>query len=219
QGPLGVWAPSPRLPPLAQDSADEEGLGPLADGGLTSTPPRALDILINAVAVCACVLGPYMAMTGLSRPRINTIMMGIEIGAFKAANASYIFSGSYVMAFVGAVAFGVLCGFLAIRHRAMARWNTVAGLAVPALFVLIDVGMISDIGSRYVCWAIFFILTVTFAVLVFPSEHHALGFAVAAAATGSCVLKLGLGWLLGESGEIFKILDDPIGDQCHASRF
>lgn len=59
---------------------------------------------------------------------------------------------------------------------------------------------------------------VTFAVLVFPSEHHAIGFAVAAAATGSCVLKLGLGWLLGESGEIFKILDDPIGDQCHASR-
>lgn len=26
---------------------------------------------------------------------------------------------------------------------------------------LIDVGMISDIGSRYVCWAIFFVLTVS----------------------------------------------------------
>lgn len=60
---------------------------------------------------------------------------------------------------------------------------------------------------------------VTFAVLVFPSEHHALGFAVASAATGSCVLKLGVGWLLGESGEIFKILDDPLGDRCHVSRF
>lgn len=59
---------------------------------------------------------------------------------------------------------------------------------------------------------------VTFAVLVFPSEHHALGFAVASAATGSCVLKLGVGWLLGESGEIFKILDDPLGDRCHVSR-
>lgn len=62
-------------------------------------------------------------------------------------------------------------------------------------------------------------LQVTFAVLVFPPEHHALGFAVASAATGSCVLKLGLGGLLGESGEIFKILDDPLGDRCHASRF
>lgn len=28
------------------------------------------------------------------------------------------------------------------------------------LWQLIDVGMISDIGSRYVCWAIFFVLTV-----------------------------------------------------------
>lgn len=62
-------------------------------------------------------------------------------------------------------------------------------------------------------------LQVTFAVLVFPPEHHAIGFAVASAATGSCVLKLGLGWLLGESGEIFKILDDPLGDRCHVSRF
>lgn len=59
---------------------------------------------------------------------------------------------------------------------------------------------------------------VTFAVLVFPSEHHAKGFVVATAATGSCVLKLGLGRLLGESGEIFKILDDPLGDWCHVSR-
>lgn len=56
-------------------------------------------------------------------------------------------------------------------------------------------------------------------MLVFPPEHHAIGFAVASAATGSCVLKLGLGWLLGEPGELFKILDDPLGDRCHASRF
>ena len=33
------------------------------------------------------------------------------------------------------------------------------------------------------------------------------------------MLKLGLGWLLGESGEIFKILDDPLGDRCHVSRY
>lgn len=59
---------------------------------------------------------------------------------------------------------------------------------------------------------------ITFSMLVFPSEHHALGFSVAAAATGSCVLKLGVGWLMGEPGEIFKILDDPLGDRCHASR-
>lgn len=59
---------------------------------------------------------------------------------------------------------------------------------------------------------------VTFAVLVFPSEHHQIAFVVASIATGSCVLKLGLGRLLGESGEIFKILDDPLGDRCHASR-
>lgn len=59
---------------------------------------------------------------------------------------------------------------------------------------------------------------ITFSVLVFPSEHHAVGFSVAAAATGSCVLKLGVGWLMGEPGEIFKILDDPLGDRCHASR-
>lgn len=38
---------------------------------------------------------PYI--TCFSRPCINTIMMGMEIGAFKAANASYIFSGSYVV--------------------------------------------------------------------------------------------------------------------------
>ncbi|CAN0018865.1 unnamed protein product [Ectocarpus sp. 4 AP-2014] len=212
QGPDGQW-----VPPLESIAADG-GLQPVALDGVTSSSPRALDVIINVLAVSACVLGPYMAMTGLSRPRTNTILMGIEIGAFKAANASYLIFGSYVMAFVGAVTFGMLVGYLALHHRAMARWNTVAGLAVPALFVLIDIGMISDIGSRYVCWAIFFVLTVTFAVLVFPSEHHAKGFVVATAATGSCVLKLGLGRLLGESGEIFKILDDPLGDWCHVSR-
>ncbi|CBN75743.1 hypothetical protein Esi_0167_0069 [Ectocarpus siliculosus] len=212
QGPDGQW-----VPPLESIAADG-GLQPVALDGVTRSSPRMLDVIINLLAVSACVLGPYMAMTGLSRPRTNTILMGMEIGAFKAANASYLISGSYVMAFVGAVTFGMLVGYLALHHRAMARWNTVAGLAVPALFVLIDIGMISDIGSRYVCWAIFFVLTVTFAVLVFPSEHHAKGFVVATAATGSCVLKLGLGRLLGESGEIFKILDDPLGDWCHVSR-
>lgn len=30
---------------------------------------------------------------------------------------------------------------------------------------LIDIGMISDIGSRYVCWAIFFVLTVRLTIL------------------------------------------------------
>ncbi|CAM9679550.1 unnamed protein product [Ectocarpus fasciculatus] len=212
QGPDGQW-----VPPLESIAADG-GLRPVDFDGMTPSSPTALDVIINVLAVSACVLGPYMAMTGLSRPRTNTILMGMEIGAFKAANASYLISGSYVMAFVGAVTFGMLVGYLAVHHRAMARWNTVAGLAVPALFVLIDIGMISDIGSRYVCWAIFFVLTVTFAVLVFPSEHHAKGFVVATAATGSCVLKLGLGRLLGESGEIFKILDDPLGDWCHVSR-
>lgn len=62
------------------------------------------------------------------------------------------------------------------------------------------------------------LVQITFSVLVFPSEHHAVAFSVAAAATGSCVLKLGVGWLMGEPGEIFKILDDPLGDRCHASR-
>eukprot|EP00903_Cladosiphon_okamuranus_P018675 g17189.t1 len=212
QGPNGLWAPPTGDIP--------EGGFPLdADGGVTtSPPPRAVDIFNNILAVLACVLGPYMAMTGLRRPRTNTILMGVEIGAFKAANAAYFLFRSYVMALASAVICGLFFGFVAIRHRAMARWNTVAGLAIPALFLLIDVGMISDIGSRYVCWAIFFVLTVTFAVLVFPSEHHAAAFAVASAATGSCVLKLGAGWLLGESGEIFKILDDPLGDRCHLSR-
>lgn len=55
-------------------------------------------------------------------------------------------------------------------------------------------------------------------MLAFPSEHHAIAFGVAAASTGSCVLKLGLGRLLGAPGEIFKILDDPLGDMCHVSR-
>lgn len=42
------------------------------------------------------------------------------------------------MALVGAITVGLLVGFLAIRHRAMARWNTVAGLAVPVLFLVRD---------------------------------------------------------------------------------
>ncbi|CAN0406041.1 unnamed protein product, partial [Pylaiella littoralis] len=210
QGPAGWWAPP-------ANSVAEDGLGLLGDEGIISSPPTALNVLNTVLALSACVLGPYMAMTGLTRPRTNTVLMGMEIGAFKAANASYLLFGSFVIAFAAAFTFGPLVGHLALHHRVVARWNTVAGLAVPALFVLIDVGMISEIGSRYVCWAIFFVLSVTFAVLVFPPEHHALGFAVASAATGSCVLKLGLGGLLGESGEIFKILDDPLGDRCHAS--
>lgn len=60
-----MWAPVPPLPPPPAHPEDDEGLGPLADGGLTSSPPRALDIIINAISVCACVVGPYMAMTGL----------------------------------------------------------------------------------------------------------------------------------------------------------
>lgn len=40
------------------------------------------------------------------------------------------------MAVFAAVTFGLLMGFLAVRHRAMARWNTVAGLAVPILFLV-----------------------------------------------------------------------------------
>lgn len=42
------------------------------------------------------------------------------------------------MAFVAALMFGPLVAHLALRHRTMARWNTVAGLAVPALFVVRD---------------------------------------------------------------------------------
>lgn len=40
------------------------------------------------------------------------------------------------MALAGAVTFGVLVGFIAIRHRGLARWNTVAGLAIPVLFLV-----------------------------------------------------------------------------------
>lgn len=61
-------------------------------------------------------------------------------------------------------------------------------------------------------------LQVTFAVLTCPPKHHAIAFSVATAATGGCVLKLGLGHLLGAPAEIFKILDDPLGDRCHVSR-
>lgn len=35
-----------------------------------------------------------------------------------------------------AVVVGLLTGCLAVRHRPVARWNTVAGLTVPALFVV-----------------------------------------------------------------------------------
>ena len=42
------------------------------------------------------------------------------------------------MALAAAIMFGLLIGFIAIRHRAMARWNTVAGLAVPVLFLVRD---------------------------------------------------------------------------------
>lgn len=62
-------------------------------------------------------------------------------------------------------------------------------------------------------------IQVTFAVLAFPREHHAMAFGVSAAATGSCVLKVALGRLLGAPGEVFKILDDPLGDRCHISRY
>ncbi|CAM9765105.1 unnamed protein product, partial [Laminaria digitata] len=226
QGPTGSWWTPPAAASSSLTSADE---------AINSSPFYAA--LLNTLAAAACLLGPFMALTGLRqddarnkntahvsysphvhRPRANTIILGVEVGAFKAANAFYLMSDSYAVSFAAAAAFGVLIGYLAIRHRPMARWNTVAGLAIPSLFLLIDVGMISDIGSRYVCWAIFFVLTITFSVLVFPSEHHAVAFSVAAAATGSCVLKLGVGWLMGEPGEIFKILDDPLGDRCHASR-
>lgn len=40
------------------------------------------------------------------------------------------------MAVFAAVTFGLFMGFLAVRHRALARWNTVAGLAVPVLFLV-----------------------------------------------------------------------------------
>ena len=33
----------------------------------------------------------------LSRPRANTILLGVEVGAFKAANAFYLMSGSYAV--------------------------------------------------------------------------------------------------------------------------
>lgn len=45
---------------------------------------------------------------------------------------------SVQMALASAVTFGLFVGFIAIRHRAMARWNTVAGLAIPALFLVRD---------------------------------------------------------------------------------
>lgn len=52
------------------------------------------------------------------------------------------------MALVGAISFGLIVGFLAIRHRAMARWNTVAGLAVPVLFLVRDTQAVLHASRR-----------------------------------------------------------------------
>lgn len=59
QGPDGQW-----VPPLESIAADG-GLRPVAVDGVTPSSPRALDVIMNVLAVSACVLGPYMAMTGL----------------------------------------------------------------------------------------------------------------------------------------------------------
>lgn len=60
-------------------------------GGISSL--RCLLILLQA---------PHSPPTlplprSLRRPRTNTILLGAEIGAFKAANASYLLSGSYAV--------------------------------------------------------------------------------------------------------------------------
>lgn len=59
QGPTGWWAPT-------VDSAADGGLGLLADEGMTSSPPTALNVINSVLALSACVVGPYMAMTGLT---------------------------------------------------------------------------------------------------------------------------------------------------------
>lgn len=59
QGPDGQW-----VPPLESIAADG-GLRPVTADGVKPSSPRALDVIINVLAVSACVLGPYMAMTGL----------------------------------------------------------------------------------------------------------------------------------------------------------
>lgn len=59
QGPTGWWAPT-------VDFAADEGLGLLADQGTASSPPTALNVINSVLALSACVLGPYMAMTGLT---------------------------------------------------------------------------------------------------------------------------------------------------------
>lgn len=59
QGPTGLWVPP-------SDSEAEGGFELAADGGgASAAPPRAVDVFFNILAVAACMLGPYMAMTGL----------------------------------------------------------------------------------------------------------------------------------------------------------
>lgn len=67
---------------------------PLADW---FSSKNAVQAYLNRRSKSSSYDPPACSRRFLSRPRTNTILMGMEIGAFKAANASYLISGSYVV--------------------------------------------------------------------------------------------------------------------------